>query len=233
MQLRDFYKDKETTQARIPMIQVFVTLGFLVLLAGLWKVQILRHNHYAALSERNQIRSIRWVAPRGRILDRYGRPLADNRRSYTLSVTRKDLPELESSLDLLTRGLDFEPGFLRSRIEKQQGRLRYLPLVLKEDAGIGDISFIEAHRQELPAIQVVPHPIRNYPEYEVAAHLLGYVTEVSESQLESGIFGDTAKPGDIVAKEGWNESMTTSSGESTGKRRYGSTVADARSKPSR
>lgn len=202
MQLRDFYKDKETTQARIPILQALIILGFLVLLAGLWKVQILRHNHYAARAEQNQIRSIRWVAPRGKILDRYGRPLANNRRSYTLSVTRRDIPELESSLDLLTEGLQFEPGFLQSQIEKQRRRPRHLPLVLKEDAGIGDISFIEAHRQELPAIQVVPHPIRNYPEDEVAAHLLGYVTEISENQLESGIFGDTAKPGDLVGQKG-------------------------------
>ncbi len=202
MQLRDFYKDKETTQARIPILQAAIILGFLVLLAGLWKVQILRHNHYAARAEQNQIRSIRWVAPRGKILDRYGRPLANNRRSYTLSVTRRDIPELESSLDLLTEGLQFEPGFLQSQIEKQRRRPRHLPLVLKEDAGIGDISFIEAHRQELPAIQVAPHPIRNYPEDEVAAHLLGYVTEISENQLESGVFGDTAKPGDLVGQKG-------------------------------
>ncbi|MXZ34101.1 MAG: hypothetical protein F4Z21_02310, partial [Acidobacteria bacterium] len=158
MQLRDFYKDKETTQARIPILQVSIIVGFLLLLAGLWKVQILRHNYYSAMAEQNQIRSIRWVAPRGKILDRYGRPLANSRRSYTLSVTRKDLAELESSLELLTEGLQFEPGFLKSQIEKQRRRPRYLPLVLKEDAGIGDISFIEAHRQELPAIQVVPHP---------------------------------------------------------------------------
>ncbi len=202
MQLRDFYKDKETIQARIPMLRVSVVLGFLLLLAGLWKVQILRHGYYAGRAEQNQIRSIRLVAPRGKILDRYGRPLADNRRSYTLSVTRRDLSELESSLDLLAKGLRFEPGFLKSRIEKQRRRPRYLPLVLKEDAGIGEISFIEAHRQELPAIQVVPNPIRNYPEDEVAAHLLGYVTEISENQLESRIFGDTAKPGDMVGQEG-------------------------------
>lgn len=202
MQLREFYKDKETTQARIPFLQVSVTLGFLVLLAGLWWVQILRHDYYAGLAEQNQIRSIRWVAPRGKILDRNGRPLADNRRSYTLSVTRKDLSKLESSLDLLTKGLQFEHGFLRSQIEKQRSRPRHLPLVLKEDAGIDDISFIEAHRQELPAIQVVPHPIRNYPENEVAAHLLGYVSEISENQLESGIFGDAAQPGDIVGQKG-------------------------------
>jgi penicillin-binding protein 2 len=202
MPLRDFYKNKETTQARIPILQVSATLAFLLLLAGLWKVQILRHNHYSVLAERNQIRSIRWVAPRGNILDRYGRPLADNRPSFTISVLRKDLSELESSLDLLKQGLQLEPDFLRSQIEKQRSRPRHLPLVLKEEAGIGDISFIEAHRHELPIIQVVPHPLRNYPEKEVAAHLLGYVSEVSESQLESGAFGDSAKPGDTVGQKG-------------------------------
>ncbi len=202
MPLRDFYKNKETTQARIPILQVSATLAFLLLLAGLWKVQILRHNHYSVLAEQNQIRSIRWVAPRGNILDRYGRPLADNRPSFTISVLRKDLSELESSLDLLKQGLQLEPDFLRSQIEKQRSRPRHLPLVLKEEAGIGDISFIEAHRHELPIIQVVPHPLRNYPEKEVAAHLLGYVSEVSESQLESGAFGDSAKPGDTVGQKG-------------------------------
>lgn len=202
MQLRDFYKNKETTQARIPMLQVSITLGFLLLLAGLWKVQILRHNYYASLAEQNQIRSIRWLAPRGKILDRYGRPLVNNRRSYTLSVTRKDLSKLESSLDLLTKGLQFEPGFLQSQIKKQRSRPKHLPLVLKEDAGISDISFIEVHRQKLPAIQVVPHPIRNYPEKEVAAHLLGYVSEISENQLKSGTFGDTVRTGDFVGQKG-------------------------------
>ena len=202
MPLRDFYKNKETTQARIPILQVSATLAFLLLLAGLWKVQILRHNHYSVLAEQNQIRSIRWVAPRGNILDRHGRPLADNRPSFTISVLRKDLSELESYLDLLKQGLQLEPDFLRSQIEKQRSRPRHLPLVLKEEAGIGDISFIEAHRHELPIIQVVPHPLRNYPEKEVAAHLLGYLSEVSESQLESGAFGDSAKPGDTVGQKG-------------------------------
>ena len=203
MQLRDFYNDKETIQARIPILQALIILGFLVLLAGLWKVQILRHNYYSARAEQNQFRSIRWVAPRGKILDRYGRPLANNRRSYTLSVTRRDLSELESSLDLLTKGLQFRarlPGVPNR--EAARPAPDTCPLVLKEDAGIGDISFIEAHRRSFRPFRWFPIPSENYPEDEVAAHLLGYVTEISENQLESGIFGDTAKPGDIVGQKG-------------------------------
>ncbi len=95
MSLKDFYEDKQTTQARIPRLQVLAILVFLFLLAGLWNLQLRRHHYYATLAEQNQIRSIPWVAPRGNILDRDGRILVDNRPSFTLTVMREDLPAIE------------------------------------------------------------------------------------------------------------------------------------------
>ncbi len=95
----------------------------------------------------------------------------------------------------------------------------HLPIVLKEDVGIDDISFVDSHRKELPAIEIVPHPIRNYREKEGAAHLLGYVSEISERQLESGTFRDSAKPGDIVGQKGveriYNRILTGVDGQKT------------------
>ena len=219
MSLRDFYEDKRATQARIPIFQVLATLVFLLLLAGLWNLQLRRDNYYAALAEQNQIRSIPWVAPRGNILDRYGRVLVDTRPSFTLTVMREDLPDLEASFDFLKKGLKLEPDFLRSQIEKQRGRPQYLPIVLKEDLRIDEISFVESHRTELPSIKVVPHPIRNYRENEVAAHLLGYVSEISERHLESDEFKGVAEPGDTVGQKGvervYNRILTGVDGQKT------------------
>jgi len=202
MSLKDFYENKKPIQARIPIFQVLAIIVFLFLLGGLWNLQLIQKNYYVALAERNRIRSIPWIAPRGNILDRHGRILVDNRPSFTLTVMREDLLALERSFDFLEKGLRLEPNYLQSQVKKQAGRPKYLPIVLKEDMDIEEISFIESHRSELPAIEVVPYPTRNYGEQEIAAHLLGYVSEISQRQLESPEFKNYTKPGDIIGQKG-------------------------------
>ncbi len=201
MTLKDFYEDKKFIQARIPFVQAVAVLVFLLLIGGLWNLQLLKSKYYIELAEKNRIRSVPLTAPRGKILDRYGQVLVDNRPSFTLSVMRENLSAVEESLELLVSGLRLDREFLLSQFEKYQRLPSYLPIVIKEDVTIEDLSFIEAHRLELPGLDVTRQPRRFYREGQSAAHLVGYVGEVSERQLGTEEYS-YCKPGDIVGKAG-------------------------------
>jgi len=201
MPLKDFYEDKRFVQSRIVVIRVAAILVFLFLLAGLWNLQILQRSYYKELAEKNQIRAITLVAPRGKILDRNGKIIVDNRPSFTLSLMREHLSSIESSVNLLASGLNLEVDFLKSQVEKHRHQPSYLPIVIKEDLTAADLAFIESHRLEFPGLDVIRQPRRFYREGQLAAHLLGYVGEISEKQLETQEFG-YCKPGDFVGKAG-------------------------------
>jgi penicillin-binding protein 2 len=216
MDLKEFYEDKKFVHSRIPIVRAAAISVFLILLVGIWNLQLLRNKHYVELAERNRIRSTPLAAPRGKILDRNGQILVDNRPSFTLVVMRDNLPSIENSLDLLATGLKLDKGFLQSQFEKYRNLPSYLPIILKEDINKEDLSFIKSHRLELPGLEEITFPRRSYPERQLAAHLLGYVGEISEKQLASEEF-DYSKPGDIVGKAGvervYNQILTGIDGQ--------------------
>jgi penicillin-binding protein 2 len=216
MDLKEFYEDKKFVHSRIPLVQVATILVFLLLLVGLWNLQLLKSKYYQELAERNRIRSIPLVAPRGKILDRNGQILVDNRPSFTLVVMRENLPLIENSLDLLATGLKLDKVFLESQFEKYRSLPSYLPIVLKEDINKEDLSFIKSHRLELPSLEEITFPRRSYPGRQLAAHLLGYVGEISEKQLTTTEF-NYSKPGDIIGKAGvervYNQILTGIDGQ--------------------
>ncbi|MEW5979045.1 MAG: penicillin-binding protein 2 [Acidobacteriota bacterium] len=216
MTLKEFYEDKKYVQSRVVVVQAAALIVFLFLLSGLLNLQLFNSKHYRELAELNQLRSIPLPAPRGRILDRNGQVLVDNRPSFTLSIMRENLPQIESSLDLLAAGLGIDKQFLLTQFEKHRRLPSYLPIVLKEDISIEDLSFIEAHRVELPGLDVVPQPRRLYKNGQLAAHLLGYVSEISERELSLSEF-HYSKPGDIIGKSGvervYNEILSGTDGQ--------------------
>lgn len=216
MALKDFYEDKKFVQSRIPFIRVVAILVFLFLLMGLWNLQILQNSYYKEMAERNQIRSITLVAPRGKIIDRNGQIIVDNRPSFTLSLLRENLPAIEQSLDLLASGLGLETEFLKSQIEKHRRQPGYLPIVIKEDLTAADLAFIESHRFEFPGLDILRQPRRFYREGQLAAHLLGYVGEISERELVTQEFR-YCKPGDLIGKAGvervYNQILTGIDGQ--------------------
>ncbi len=216
MDLKEFYEDKRFVHSRIPLVQLATIGVFLILLIGLWDLQLLRSKYYIELAERNRIRSTPLVAPRGKILDRNGQILVDNRPSFTLVVMRENLPLIEDSLDLLARGLKLDTAFLKSQFDKYRNLPSYLPIVLKEDINKEDLSFIKSHRLELAGLEEITFPRRSYPEKQLAAHLLGYVGEISEKQLTTAEFS-YSKPGDIVGKAGvervYNQILTGIDGQ--------------------
>jgi penicillin-binding protein 2 len=185
---------------RIPVLVIFVLLG-----ARLWQLQIIQGSDYAVKAERNRIRKITLVAPRGAILDRNRVPLVENRPSFDVLLYREDMKDREATCKFLVEKL----GISREDLEKQFLRNKktglYHPFVVKEDVGMEEISVVEAHRWDHPEIKLGPEPRRLYPYGTLAAHLLGYLGEISEEELSSKKFPG-ATSGTFVGRSGLEKS---------------------------
>ncbi len=172
---------------------------FCILALRLWFLQILGVEHYRDLSERNRIRYVAIQAPRGAIFDRHGELLVDNRPAFTVSVLRQEVDEREKLFANLGRLLNVEATMLEERWGKGQGLPRYRPLPLIEDVGRQAMEMVQENSIDLPGILVEVKPFRAYPHGDMAAHLFGYLGEVTEEELQKAAFGDY-RSGEMIGK---------------------------------
>jgi len=193
-------RDSRLPQGRLTFFTYAAVAMVCLLLFGFWKLQVLDSDYYAQLAERNRIRSIPVIAPRGKMLDREGRVLVDNYPSFSVLVLREDQALLEQHLKEIAEGLDMQPDDLQQQIDAAQALPRFNPIVVKPEATPGDIAFIESHRADLPLLELLMVHRRKYPEGGFLAHAIGYVGEVSEKQIEAS--GGKLRPGDIAGKSG-------------------------------
>ena len=193
-------RDTKLPQSRLTLCSYAVVGLICLLLLGFWKLQVLDSDYYAQLAERNRIRSIPVIAPRGRMLDRQGRVLVDNYPSFSVLVLREDQALLEQHLNDIAEGLEMQPDDLRQQIEAAKALPRFNPIVVKPEATPADIAFIESHRADLPLLELLMVHRRKYPEGGFLAHTIGYVGEVNEKQIEAS--NGRLRPGDIAGKSG-------------------------------
>ncbi len=186
---------------KIAFFQYAIALTFLILLVGYWRIQIGQHRLYLEQAERNRVRNLPVIAPRGRILDREGRVLADNFPAFSVLLMRENAATLAPErLDGITRGLGLDADELHRLIEHTAHLPRFQPIVLKAAAALDDIAFVESHRVEYPELDLIQVQQRLYPRNEVGAATLGYVGEVSEEMVAKA--GSPYRPGDVVGKFG-------------------------------
>jgi penicillin-binding protein 2 len=171
-----------------------------LLLLGFWKLQVLDFNYYAQLAERNRVRSIPVIAPRGRMLDREGRVLVDNYPSFSVLLLREDMTLVAQHLSEIAEGLDIPLDDLKQQVEAASGQPRFNPIVVKPEATQADIAFIESHRADLPVLEMLMVHRRRYAPGGFMAHAIGYVGEVSEKDIENS--HGTLRSGDITGKSG-------------------------------
>ncbi len=193
--------NKQLTHQRLRLLYVPVGLLFLILGVRLWYLQILHGNEYMLKAERNKIRTIQLVAPRGTILDRNGTPLVENRPSFNILLYRESIKDQQSTTDFITQKLNVKSDDLETRLRRSKGTGLYHPIIIKEDVGIDDISVVESHRRDHPEIQLGPQPRRLYRYGKLAAHVLGYVGEIGDEELARDLFPG-ARVGDLVGKSG-------------------------------
>ena len=191
--------DQKIPQGRLALFSYLSVAVVIALLVGFWKLQVVQSGHYADLAERNGIRSIPIIAPRGAMLDREGRVLVDSYPSFSILLLRDNMKLLEKSLPQIEEGLNISEGDLWEQLDAARSEPKFLPVVIKPAASEADIAFVESHRADLPMLELIMVQRRRYPHGQMLANTAGYVGEVSAQDLEHS---DTYRPGDIVGKAG-------------------------------
>jgi penicillin-binding protein 2 len=197
-------RTEKVSAEKLHLTQYIVVLALAALAAGMWRLQILGVDNYRVLAQENRIRKDPVPAPRGKIFDRDGRILVDNYPSVSCYLLRNQAKDLRGDISLIARGLDLPVEQVEATIRRFASEPQYEQIPLKQDITPDEQAFIEAHRNELPELVTVDEQRRLYPRDGFAAHLIGYVGEVSEQDLESGRY-DYLEPGDMVGKSGVEE----------------------------
>src|SRR5438552_1114896 len=196
-----FGHDEKLSSVRLTAVQYIILAIFLILAYGLWRLQVMQSEFYAGLAERNRVRTVPILAPRGKILDREGRVIVDNYPSFTALLLRDSLRDLSADADLIAKGLNMNPSEVKERIRRFAYMPQYKPIFLKDDITANELAFIESHRNELPELDTIMAHRRLYPRKGFMAHLVGYVGEVSEDMLNQPQW-EFYNPGDVVGRSG-------------------------------
>ncbi len=185
-------------KARGGLIILGLVMG--TLLATFFRAQVLRSDTWALRAESNRLRPLPVLAARGTLFDRHGQVLADNVPGYAVSV----LPAPRDSVQAVLERLRPFLGLSDARIERLMTRQRQnprQPLVVDTDASFEEVAALEERRNEFPSVFMEMRPKRRYVAGPAAAHVLGYVGEVTEQELEGEFYAEYEQ-GMIVGKEG-------------------------------
>src|SRR6516164_242252 len=203
-----FGRDEKVSAIRLTAVQYGILVVFMVLAYGLWRLQVVQSDLYAQLAEKNRIRNVPILAPRGKILDREGRTIVDNYPSFSALLLRDSNRDLNADADAIAQGLHLDPNEVRERVRKFTAMPQYQPIFLKDDITPDELAFIEAHKNELPELDTIMAHRRLYPRNGFMAHLIGYVGEVTENMLNQPQF-ELYNPGDVVGISGVERQYNT------------------------
>ncbi len=203
-----FGRDEKVSAIRLTVAQYIILAIFLILAYGLWRLQVMQSDLYSSLAEKNRIRNVPILAPRGKIFDREGRIIVDNYPSFSALLLRDSSHDLNADADLIAEGLHLDPNEVRARIRRFASMPQYQPIFLKEDITPDELAFIDAHRNELPELDTIMAHRRLYPRNGFMAHVIGYVGEVTEDMLNQPQF-ELYSPGDVVGISGVERQYNT------------------------
>ena len=186
-----------------------VVLVFSLFLGRLVELQVVRGKDLAESSQRNSIRSLRVRAPRGEIVDRYGRILATTRLARHLQVVPHEVRRPERTFPLLEQLLDGEDHGFAAAVAGRTGRDRFQPLRLAEDLSYEEWAATESVLFAIPGVFTETLPRRFYPNGNIAAHVLGSLGEINATQLEERRF-EGYKARDEIGQSGVEALFETS-----------------------
>ena len=193
--------DSRGIQRRIVYLAIAFSLLFLLLLVRVWYIQIAQGEYYTGLSLNNRIRVVTIQPRRGFIYDRAGRLLVNYVPSFNLYLVIEDIPDEKLLISKLTELVDLSIEEVGEKLSGRNRNIPYLPIKIKEGLSLREVTKVETHRRELPGVRIVAEPQRHYLYGNLAAHVLGYVGEITADQLRnpsnSGVI-----PGTVIGQYG-------------------------------
>lgn len=185
---------------RLGVVGIVVVSLFGVLLARLWYLQVLASPQFVAAADTNRVRQVVVPAPRGRILDRHGRVLVDNRYVNVVTVSRALVRERAVVLGRLAALLGVPVADLERRLDDKRFS-PYKPVPVAEDVDDAVLVYVNEHQDLFPGVEATRIAVRSYPYGTLAAHLLGYIGQANDQDLKR-LAGRGYRPGDVVGKTG-------------------------------
>ncbi|MCQ4294127.1 penicillin-binding protein 2 [Pseudomonas stutzeri] len=185
IQLKDHEKDAVLVRRRVAVGLALVLLLIGVLVARMYYLQVVQFEHHSTLSENNRVH-VQPIPPnRGLIFDRQGRVIADNRPSFSLTVTRERAGDWKTVLDAVVEVLDLseeERGLFEKRV--LQGRRPFEPVPIMYELSEEQIARIAVNQFRLPGVEVAAQLVRHYPQGAHFAHSVGYVGRINEQEVK-------------------------------------------------
>ena len=193
----------QRARERADQFRWVLLVAFLVLGIAFFRIQVLQVEEYRLRSESNRLRALPLAAPRGPLLDRNGLVVADNVPGYTVKLLAPSADSLRAVLQRLGRIVELDSSTVEQVVRRWRSA-RYQPALVFNSQSFELIARLEEHRQNLPGLVIQTEPRRFYPAGRAVAHIVGYVGEVSETDLERNRFPG-ARLGTIVGREGLEE----------------------------
>lgn len=192
--------DSYRVRERADIARLVLVSAFLVLAGAFFRTQIIQHEKFQLRAETNRLRPIPLAPPRGAIFDRNGEIIAENVPGYSVKVLAPSADSLRAVLTRMARFVPLDTADAADVVRRFQ-QARYQPAVVFGDAKFETVARLEEHRAVLPGLVIQSEPKRLYPAAKAVAHLVGYVAEVTESDLTENRFPG-ADLGTIVGKAG-------------------------------
>jgi penicillin-binding protein 2 len=194
-------REEKVPLIRLAMAQYIILGIFLLLIFGLWRLQVLHSDYYTSMAEQNRVKEVPILAPRGKLLDREGRAIVDNYPSFSALLLRSQGKSSDANLEAIAVGLHLDANDLKARVKRLSTMAGYQPIFIKYDITPDELAFIESHRNEFPELDTITVHRRLYPKNGFMAHLIGYVGEVSEDMLNNPRY-ELYNSGDVVGQSG-------------------------------
>ena len=193
--------DAEWYKQRITGVIICALAAFVMLFIRMIYLQVIMGDEFRRLSLNNSIRLQSIDPPRGRVYDRNNDLLVDNRPAFDVNITLKDAKPLQETLEKLSQHLQTPAETLLAQLKQTQVVSAYKPRLLKQDVGRDTLAAIEVNKYDLPGVSVNVNLRRHYIHERKAAHLIGYLSEISPDELKSGSYPD-CRSGDLIGKFG-------------------------------
>ena len=198
--------ERDWVKHRIMAVSLCVLMVFVLLFLRLLYLQLIKGEEYRRLSETNCVRLKSITPPRGLIFDRHGELMVDNRPAFDLQIVLEDAGSVPDTVSFLSSLIQEPYAELMDQILKAGAAAFYKPITLKKDISRDQLAVVEAHKFDLPGIQVEIESTRHYIYPKTASHLLGYLGEINRKELDSGSFPHL-RSGDQIGRYGAEKSF--------------------------
>lgn len=197
----------DRTKIRLSLFGIVILAAFLALFSRLWFLQVLASDDFRRLASENRVRKVQSQAERGRVLDRNGVVLIDNRSSQSFTIDREVLDKPRKKKMVLHR----LSKLLNEPVRKLESRLAdgtvspYTPVAVANDVPKRAVKIFSERQENFPGVNIEKRFVRTFPQGNLGGPLLGYTGEITAEQLKEDYFKNATpayQPGDIVGRGG-------------------------------